>query len=218
MAIINLPNGGAGGGCGRRGLTLVEVTISMLVMAVMLVAALSMLGSAAKARLVLANRQLGPVLARQLMMEIVQNHYDHMTQPSNFGPEPGENTGTRSAFDDVDDYDTWTECPPRDKTGNILPNCAGWTRSVQVCYADLVNPMGQPAGSDLGLKRVIVTVTAPGGKKTVLVALRTRYSDQPSAVIVQRLTWANIGLQIGDDPGTRRTTATTVLNAVPQQP
>jgi prepilin-type N-terminal cleavage/methylation domain-containing protein len=207
----------AGGG-GRRGLTLVEVTISLLVMSIMLVAALSMLGSAAKSRIVMASRQQGPILARQLMMEIVQNHYDSMTQPSSFGPEQGQNTGTRAAFDDVDDYDTWTECPPRDKTGNVLPNCAGWTRVVQVCYAALVDPMGQPAGSDQGLKRVTVTVTSPDGKKTVLVALRTRYSDQPSAVIVQRLTWANIGLQIGGDNGTRRATATTVLNAVPQQP
>jgi MSHA pilin protein MshD len=203
--------------CRRRGLTLIEVTISMLVLAILLVASLSMLGSAAKARYLLAKRQLGPVLARQLMMEAVQNQYASMNANATFGMEPGENTGTRAAFNDVDDYDGWTECPPHDKAGNVLPNCTGWTRTVQVYYADPSDPMGTPASTDTGLKRVTVTVTSPNGAQTILAALRTRFCDQPAAVATQRTTWVNLSLQIGDDPAACRSTATTVLNAV-QQP
>ena len=206
------------GGVRRRGMTLIEATFSVLIVAVMMVAVLTMLGAAAKARLSTTSQQLGPVLARHLMSEVLEAQYQSPTYPAVWGPEPGEITGTRSAFNDVDDYDGWTETVAQDKSGNPLPNAAGWTRAVQVCYVDPANPAGSAVGSDMGLKRITVTVTAPTGAQTVLVGMRSKYTDQPAAAQVQRLTGVNISLQIGPEAAARRTAAATVLNTIQVAP
>jgi type II secretory pathway pseudopilin PulG len=205
-------------GAARQGMTLVEATFSVLLVSVMMVAVLSMFGGIARSRQVSAGQQLGPVLARHLESEVLQAQYQSPTYPILWGPEPGENNGTRTAFNDVDDYDGWSETTPQDKNGSPLPNAAGWTRAVRVEYVDPANANGSAIGTDLGLKRITVTVTAPGGGRTVLVGLRSKYTDQPSATQVQRLTWVNIGLQIGPDAAARRTAAAAVLNTIQVSP
>jgi MSHA pilin protein MshD len=202
----------------RAGVTLIEATLCMLILSVMLVSVLTTLGAAARDRTSTAHRQQGPMLARSMMSEVLRAQYKESGALATFGPEPGETGCTRAAFDDVDDYDNWIETPPTDRSGVPLPNATGWKREVHVYYVDPANPAGSPVGSDMGLKRIAVTVTGPDGDKTNLVALRSAYSDQPSTTVVQRLTWVNVGLQIGTDAGSRRTSAVAVLNAVPVTP
>jgi type II secretory pathway pseudopilin PulG len=207
------PNGGA-----QRGMTLIEATFSVLLVGVMMVAVLSMFGGVAKSRQSLTIQQFGPALARHLMSEVLQAQYQSPTFPANWGPESDEITGTRAAFNDVDDYNGWTETTPKDKNGNLLPNATGWTRTVQVVYIDPANTGGSGISTDMGLKKITVTVTSPSGIQAVLVGLRSKYTDQPSATQVQRLTWVNVGLQIGSDPTARRSAAAAVLNTIQVSP
>ena len=60
----------------NAGFSLIEAVFTMAVAATMLIAALSMLGSAARSRRVLSTRRLAPALARQWLTEILQADYD----------------------------------------------------------------------------------------------------------------------------------------------
>ena len=115
-----------------------------------------------------------------------------------FGPEPGEADGTRTYFDDVDDYDGWSASPPQAKDGTVLKDYDGWTRKVEVVYATPSDPGISPV-TDLGLKRISVTVTDLPGQESVLAALRSNmgtYSQSPS-VRTTRVNWIGLNLQIG---------------------
>ncbi len=56
--------------------TMIEVVVSTLIMGVMLVAALSMLASAARSRQIQATQRLGPALVKQWISEILQARYE----------------------------------------------------------------------------------------------------------------------------------------------
>jgi|GEM_PF-279491 len=183
----------------QHAFTLVESITSMVIVAIMLVAALNMVGSAARARTTHATQEQGPALASHLMTEILQTYYREPRTTEGWGLETDEVTGTRSAFDDVDDYDGWTESPPALKNGTPLTAYAGWKRTVQVQYVYLKQP-NLNIDYDMGLKRVTVTVTSSENKTTSLVALRAEdgaYTQIPEedATLIG---WVGVELQIGD--------------------
>ena len=89
----------------RRGLTLVEVMFSIVVMSTMLLAALGSVGAVAKSRVSQKESVQGLALARQLLSEIVQTRYKDLVDPA-FGIEAGE---LRATYDDVDDYNGLSE-------------------------------------------------------------------------------------------------------------
>lgn len=155
----------AGGRCralgyGRRGYSLLEVTTSTLIVGVMLVAAMNTVGTSARSQRSNSDEGRGSLLASDLMTEILTLPYTDPSGSGVMGPETGETTGgTRTAFDDVDDYHNWTATPPQDKQGTAIPNTAGWTQSVQVV---LVNPNDLTStsyGSLVPVKRITVTVS-----------------------------------------------------------
>ena len=75
----------------------------------------------------------------------------------------------------TDDYHAWTGSPPVYKDATQLPDVTGWQRSVIVEYVD-PNVLTATVGSDLGVKRVTVTVTRSNAQttsiQTVVTALR----------------------------------------------
>jgi type II secretory pathway pseudopilin PulG len=201
-------------GSPRGGFTLIEAALSVILVAVMLVAALTTAGSAAASRQNMARQQMGQALARQLMAEILQIRYEQPNGTSVFGLESGEAGATRAAYDDVDDYNNYTETSATDQTGSPVPEASGWARNVQVCYADPAAPGGSPAASDTGLKRITVTVTAPGGAQTVLVALRGRFIEPQLTVQTPYVTMANVHLQVGAYGGPTACESVRILNPV----
>jgi MSHA pilin protein MshD len=154
------------------GFTLVEVVISSVVVALMLVAALTTLGTVARDYGMTREYQVGRLLGETLMGEILQQAYVDVNDPSGFGVEAGEGTATRVDFDDVDDYDGWSSNPPEGKDGSGVAGADGWTRSVTVRWADVLDP-GTDMGSDSGLKRIEVSVTNSQGKQYAVKALRS---------------------------------------------
>jgi len=157
-----------------RGFTLVEAVMSMLIVGLMLVAALNTVGASKIAQARNAEQSLGPMLAEDLMAEILSQNYQEPTDPVQFGREAGEPGGDRSTWDDVDDYDGWDSSPPevlQNKDGTAIPDLSGWGREVKVVFVDpgLVNT----SVSDIGLKRIQVTVTHMGRVVAELWGLRT---------------------------------------------
>ena len=201
----------------RGGVTLVEATISVVIVAVMIVMGLHTFGSVARGREVVAGRYSGSALACQLMSEIAQCRYDEPDGGGTFGPEPSEAGGTRAAFDDVDDYHGWSATPPQARDGAALSDLAGWRRSVTVEYVDRANP-DQARSTDTGLKRVTVTVTDPKGKRISIVCLRgasEAANAEPDAG--SHVTWVGVELQVGSDAAGRIRCGTNVLNQAKEQ-
>lgn len=161
----------------RRALTMVEVSVSILVVGVTVVAALNTVGAARVGLQRTGDRSRGTMLAQQLMTEILQQHYEDPNYgPGSFGlggDEVGD--GSRSLWEDVDDYAGWQASPPEDKDGNVLPGFNGWARAVEVVW---VNPadLSQTVGYDTRVKRIVVTVTRNGLVVATMTALRTGYN------------------------------------------
>jgi MSHA pilin protein MshD len=196
----------------RRGLTLVEVMFSVVVMSTMMVAALGSVGGAAKTRIAQKEASQGLTLARQLLSEIVQTRYADLVNPV-FGVEAGE---LRTTWDDVDDYNGLDQPSACSSTGVVLSGATGWRREVKVTFADPVNP-NATSGMDKGLKHIKVTVTSPSGRVTTLKALRSNtngYEHVPGAQVTYT-SHVGISLQIGMNDTTRSVVGVTTQNLVP---
>jgi len=154
-------------------LTLVEVMMASCIVAVLLVAALSVVGGVSRTYAVTDEKAKAFLLAADLMNEILRAPYEDPNGSAVFGLETGEGSVTRSAFDDVDDYDNWSETPPAAKDGTAYTGLTNWTRTVQVEWVEVLNPTAT-AASESGLKRIQVTVTSPRGVTWTLSALHAR--------------------------------------------
>jgi type II secretory pathway pseudopilin PulG len=155
-------------------LTLVEAVVSLAIVGVMLVAALNTVGAALATQKKMGDRGRAMLLAQDLMSEIVRQAYeDPDLSTGSFGLTADEvGDGSRSLWDDVDDYDGWSASPPQQRDGTVLSDFDGWRRSVAVGWVDSAE-VATELGSDTGVKRITVAVTFKGLPLATLVALRT---------------------------------------------
>lgn len=198
---------------GRQGFTLVEAAISIAIVGGLVVASLYALGGEARGRKLLTAGSVADGLAASLLSEILQCKYMDTASPT-FGPETGETA--RSAYNDVDDYNGWTENPPLNKDGTTLTGYTGWRRSVVVAYIDPASLA--VSGTDTGLKKITVTVTDPQSRQTVVSALRGSSGtyDQPNPTTsTTYVAWVGIGLQVGPNANARITSGTNLPAQVP---
>lgn len=149
-----------------RGLSLVEVVISIAIVGGLLAASLSGVGALARARAISDERDTAALLAQELLAEVSARRYEDPDSAARvFGPEPGEATGTdRMLFDDVDDYEGLVESTVVRRSGGDAVH-AGWSRRVEVRWAPTYSPDAD-SGAETGLKRITVTVLR--GAKPVL--------------------------------------------------
>lgn len=162
---------GSGVRKGNRAFTLVEAVISIVIVAVMLVAVLNTVGASAVTQHKAALLSRGRLLAESLMSEILCRSYQDPEGAPAFGREAGESASTRTAFDDVDDYHGWSADPPTARDGTPLPNSAGWQRAVTVEWVSSTDPQ-QTETTETGVKRITVTATWNGIPQASLVALK----------------------------------------------
>ena len=190
--------------------------LSVVLAAALVIMGLNMLGSLARGRKVNASLEQGAMLANQLMAEVMQCSYKDPSGTAVFGPETGEVNGTRSLFEDVDDYNGWVEASAQYKDGTAMASLTGWKRQVVVEY---LNPdtMATCGATDMGLKRITVTVTAPGGAVTTLVGLRGADGtfDQHPAQQTTCISYVGMELQVGSDSRSRVFSGACVPNVVP---
>lgn len=159
-----------------RGFTLIEATVSTLIVGLMLAAALRLVGASALAQQQSTDRSRGVLLAADLLAEIQALPYDDPNDIPLLGIELSELLSGRAGFDDVDDYDGLTESPPKDSSGKPLNDFADWGRRVRVDYVNLLNP-ALTSGSDTGVKRITVQAVRNGRVVAQVVGIRTRAHD-----------------------------------------
>jgi len=133
----------------RRGFTLIEAVVSMVVVSLMFTAGLAAAGSAARDRRTQTDMRMGQQLARTLMSEICQQRY---ADPSanTIAPADGVSTIDRSNWTHVDDYAGFAETPPKDRAGNAMAGAAGWKWSASVAYASFSGFAGNTAAASSG--------------------------------------------------------------------
>lgn len=217
------PAGGEGRGEGaisssqRTGVTLAEVLVSTLIVGFLMVAALNSVGSIFKARTVTSNRNNAYLLAEDLMSEIEQTPYDDPEGGTGIGIDGGETASDRATFDDVDDFDGWSQSPPKNRDGTTITGTTGWTRTVTVEYVDTANP-GTSTITDFGLKRVTVTVTGPNSQTVTLTALRSNagMNELKSPLDRTYITHGNAKLKLGN--GNHRQSGAAVSNHAQDSP
>jgi hypothetical protein len=160
----------------RRGLSLIEVAISTLLVGVLGVASLQSVAGALRNHADLMQETKSLHWAEDLMGEIQQQSYREPASSPRFGVESGESSGgPRTAWDDVDDYDDWTESPLRNKDGTVIPNTTGWRRWVEVKHVDPNNlATVLTDGNDQGVKRITVHVSRDGTTLGTLVTFQTK--------------------------------------------
>lgn len=184
----------------RGGVSLAEVAVSTLLIGILMVAALRTVESSLMTWQAAAGSGDGNGLARQLLDEIMVHTYaEDVTQGANFGPESGEDTGDRSLFDDLDDFDNWSALPPQDAAGNPMNEYLGWSRSVNVQKLnDNSHGTLSEVVPDQGLRQITVTVTSPSSQVTTLVAWRSDLGGTQQTLGVDQtiVTWVGCDLQL----------------------
>ncbi len=197
----------------RRGLTLVECVLSVVIVSVMVVAALRATGSVARTMVVQQNRSQAMALARQLMSEIAQQAYVDPGSTPVFGPEAGE---SRPTFDDVDDYNGLYDSPPKSRSNAALVGFSTWRWQATVEYIDATTFLPVPA-VDTGIKRITITVTDPTNKVLTLRGLRTSASAYEKTYAGQStyLSWGTVTLQVGSDSKAKVVAGVNPVNQIP---
>lgn len=154
----------------RAGLTLIEVSISTLLVGLLMVTSLRTVGSVLRYRGNAADEHRAWLLANDLLEEI-------LAQP--YGPPGALGGGSSSAsnrlgFTTVKDYQGWKRSPPRHRSGATLSGFDGWEREVALEWVDPDNPM-QPMKTDQGAILITVTVRKQQAVLATLHGVRTNH-------------------------------------------
>lgn len=128
----------------RGGFVLVEVTIAYVLLAFALVALVPVFIVALRAGTNTEALQAATYLSTELLEEIRLRRWDertasgggHIAAPSALGVDGGENAGDKREFDDVDDFNGWTENGVRDPVMRVLAEFGSYTRTAAVAYVD----------------------------------------------------------------------------------
>ncbi len=155
----------------------VETIMSVVILGTGIVTGMQLYGSYARGMLIDSESLVAQQLAADLMAEVITKDFeDEAFPPGSFGRGGGETA--RRDFDDVDDYDTWSEMPPADLDGNPLVAGAydGYQRSVRVWNVDSADLSTVRGDGSTAAKVIEVTVTRNGKLRAQLIAHRTRHS------------------------------------------
>ena len=163
----------------RRAFTMVEATLSVILVATMFVAAVRAVSVSGAVQSMTGERSRGVALASALLQEILEQPYSASAGPATLeimlGGLAGA-SGDREAFDEVSDYHNYSDAPPINRDGSAIPGAAGFRRSVVVRQ---VRPdsLTTPSGTDMGAKLITVTVTRSGRVLARLDAVRTNVPE-----------------------------------------
>jgi MSHA pilin protein MshD len=145
----------------QSGMTLIEVVIAIVVIAIAVSAVLGVLarnvGASADAMIV----SQGITIAEAYLEEISLKAFAD--------PDGADGETVRASFDDVDDYDGLVDSGAADQFGNPIPALAGYTVSVSVAAS-----AGLPGIAAADAYRIDVRVQFPRAVDYTLSAYRTR--------------------------------------------
>lgn len=134
----------------ERGATLIELVISIVVIAIAASAVLGVLSSS-------VGRSADAMVMSQAVA-IAEAYLEEISLKPFVDPDGVDGEATRAAFDDVDDYDGLVDNGARDQFDTPLAPLAQYTVAVTVVPSAVLT--GVPIGA---AERIDVQVTYPGG-------------------------------------------------------
>lgn len=140
----------------RRGISLVETVVALVVLSGAMVATLNSVAGARASQVMVGQRAKARLLAESMLQEVLAQPY---AEPgtNTLGPDTGESSKTlRDQFDDVDDYHGW-ECVANTPNGTLLPGYEDYEVHIQVSW---VRPgeLNYVENDDKGVKWVVVRI------------------------------------------------------------
>lgn len=160
----------------HRGLTLVEVVISMAIISTALTAGLRTMASFSQGQRAAEQKAVAMALANQLMAEINMWPYeDPVSGSTTFGLESGEIWGNRTTYDDIDDYNGLSLSPPTARNGDIIAGYDDYSLCVSISYYAPASTAfsGFPSNS---FKSITVQVYKSGVEMARLTTIRGRHN------------------------------------------
>ena len=181
-----------------RGLTLIEIVSAIAILAIAAAVGFGAMTSSLPQALEVGRTIVARELARDLLEEVLSKSFDD--------PSPPDGESFRGSFDDVDDYNGYSEHPPVDPNGVPIPGAGAFTRGARVFPVDPLQP-NTPVPTS-ALKRIEVEVSWGSGSMVTLVGLRARESPDV-------LPYPRSGLVYVDGsrpPGNRETLRVQIVN------
>lgn len=128
----------------RRGFILIDVTIAYVILTVALVALLPVFAMAIKAGRKAEQLQVATQLSQELMEEVRMRKWDQnvgatvgwISNPSTLGIDAGETASNKVTFNDIDDFDGWSESGVRNPLNVAVAGFGGYSRNVTVSYVN----------------------------------------------------------------------------------
>ncbi|MBL8876505.1 MAG: hypothetical protein JNM86_11980 [Phycisphaerae bacterium] len=154
-----------------RGVTLIECAGASIILGLLITAGLRAAAGAGASQAMSTRALTGSLLAEGLAQEILSLAYVDPSGGTTIGPDAGESAADKATFDDVDDFENWSESPPKAPGGVAIAGMTRWTRSVRV-YRALASMPESNSASESGLKRIEITVSYSGKFVCRIAALR----------------------------------------------
>ena len=148
----------------QRGITLVELIITIVIIGIAATALFSSMASITGRSADPMLRQQSLAIAEGYLEEILLQAYDEIDNPC-LG---------RGCFNDIWDYQSLSDSPPRDLNGNVIPGLDNYRVSVTVSEKTGADGLG-PAGAKVDALHVRVAVTDPAQGTLTLDGWRTNY-------------------------------------------
>lgn len=146
----------------ERGVTLIELVVSIVVVALAAGAVLGVLARSAQTS--------ADAMVLSQAVSIAEAYLEEITLRPFVDPDGVEPEAGRATFDDVSDYDGLVDVGARDEFGNPIPALASYTVRVTVSASGALT--GVP---NVDTRRVDVRVTFPPSIDFTLSAYKTRY-------------------------------------------
>lgn len=163
----------------RGGFVLIEVTIAYVILAFAITALVPVFMIAIKASKNTEQLQVATYLSAELLEEVRMRKWDerttstlaHIPAPSTvLGTDAGETATDKRTFDDVDDFNGWTEAQAVDPVMRALPDFTAYRRTVTVAYVD---SSMSPSAATTDYKMITVCTTTKKISPTCLSSLVT---------------------------------------------
>lgn len=138
-----------------RGFTLIEVTMAILLIGVISVVLAGFYSVLFNVPVEIVVKNKANNLASAAIEDIKCRDWEDPAGPGPLGIDAGENAANKTTFDDIDDFNGYTESPPRYMDGTVMPGMSGFSVNAAVSYVD-DNLNVSAAATDR--KRVTVTV------------------------------------------------------------
>lgn len=149
----------------RRGLTMLEVIISMTLVATIMLVSLTASANMMRNRVAAARGVQAEILAGYFLDEISTLAFRDPSDESRFGREPSETGSDRSSYNDIDDFDGFREVSPTFRDGQAIPGYDGWTVNAEIYPLSLAGvPLRSASDESSQLRLIGVTVTNPEGR------------------------------------------------------